>query len=186
MDELILETNERWERIKSIWGYFTFSGAPGVHLSNSLLAWGDDNMKKQEKLQAKLSLLMMLLLHCIPYYVHLKYVLTFNSRYYDIGSRVETLCIYFPVWIWIYRKLVGFVYLFVLTLFFDLFFICFFWYLLCRQPESIQWPNHRGHCPPTCGPQNRKKGTLIGVKKLSCYVTFCQFSLQSESWDFSG
>lgn len=90
-------------------------------------------MKKQEKLQAKLSLLMMLLLHCIPYYVHLKYVLTFNSRYYDSRSRVETLCIYFPVWIWTYRKPVGFVCLFVLTLFFDFFFLYAFSDIYCAD-----------------------------------------------------
>lgn len=110
MDELILETNEKWEREKSMW-CFIFPGAPGIQPSNSLLSWGGDNIKNQEELQAKPRLLVLSLLHCIPYCVCWKYALTSSIWHWNdirgIGdqARVEPLWgVCLPVWIWVCRK----------------------------------------------------------------------------------
>lgn len=185
MDELIWETNETCERERYMWGCLTFPAAPGIQPSNSLLAWGGDNIKNREEIGAKPRLLGLSLLHCLPCCVCWKYALSPGIWYWNDTRGVEDQAwaeplwdVCFPVWIWVCRK------------FFRIFFSFFymqFWYLAVLHTARINTMLKPQKTPPTHSrPSREREGHFNKSEKAFMMCQVGQFSVQSESWGFAG
>lgn len=166
---------------------FYIPWSPVIVPSNSLLVWEHEDIKTQEEVKAKPRLLVLLLLHCIPYCVCWKYLLTCSIWYWNymrgIGDkdRVQLLWeLCFPFGFGCRVILLGYVFGFHKQ----------FWYLVLLLTACTAWINMMVKPQKTSSTHSRslklKAGHFSKNGKAFSMCQVSQFSVQSVSWGFTG